>query len=308
MNRSIARKWMSANTEMLTNQFAQVGAKDGGRLIRQIHDGADRFYTFVTGRRNIVYGNISLKMFPRHDPFTIVLDTIGSVLNSSMYEMPADRVEGELLISEDYDKFIWAIVHKNHLRKLRSNRYDLGFTKTSDHKGMGKSFSVMTEVSEITDIILAKLPDLVTTVAACDRILDYVILTDQPEEIPSRPDNPPAPCRIIIKYHMSKSPQGMELGAKLLEQTFLLADVVEEKGRFRQDITKRLVTARDEASKKIRKAFDKDPNIIAQDRKAEKERLEKERISKLSAADQKKALQKEKERRMKKEMGKRTQK
>ena len=231
-NRRLAQHWAEAHAPILDKEFAVVGY--GGRKLPTVDDVqaeglakasvSDRveipsellrektgqeFHTYATGRQNVAFMDVNLKLFKRYNPLTLILETIMSfflesvpapiesmeatiytfdgqekdiipVPNAKEQEVLESRVKG---INSAYDGFVWAIVNKNHMRQLREDRYDISFTSTKDHQKLPPWATVMSESAEITDALLT--PDLIEAVEGTgDTTFNNLIVTDQPVDKP----------------------------------------------------------------------------------------------------------------------------
>ena len=83
-----------------------------------------------------------------------------------------------------YDGFVFAIVHKNKMKQLRDDRYDLSLTTTKDHAKLPVWATVMSESAEITEAMLTD--DLLKAVNECGDLLEALVITDQPIEAPRK--------------------------------------------------------------------------------------------------------------------------
>ena len=231
-NRRLAKRWAEAHAPALDKEFAVVGF--GGRKPPTLEDveteglaratSSDRlaipseflrektgqeFYAYATGRQNVAFMEVTLKLFKRYNPLTLVLETVLSfflesipspiesieatiypfdgqekdfipVPNPKEQEALETRVKG---LNSGYDGFVWAVVNKNFMRQLREDRYDISFTSTKDHQKLPAWATVMSESAEITDALLT--PDLIKAIEeAGDTAFNNLIVTDQPVDKP----------------------------------------------------------------------------------------------------------------------------
>lgn len=98
--------------------------------------------------------------------------------------VPARDTSSLKVNNSTYDGFIWAVVHKNAMRKFRQDRYDASLTFTKDHAKLPSWVTVMTESAEITDALLT--PDLIDAIEKAGHDFEYLIATDQPLEKPMK--------------------------------------------------------------------------------------------------------------------------
>ena len=169
---------------------------------------AQEFITYATGRQNVAFLDIKLSLFKRYNPLTFILELVLSFFLESV-RAPTERMEATAYAfdgrekdlvplrskqdqdSQDsrfkgtqsaYDGFVWAVVHKECMRRLRDDRYDLSLTSTKDHAKLPIWATVMSESAEITDSLLT--PDLIKAVESAGDDFEYLIITDQPLDKP----------------------------------------------------------------------------------------------------------------------------
>ena len=70
------------------------------------------------------------------------------------------------------------------MKQLREDRYDISLTSTKDHPKLPNWATVMSESAEVTDLLLT--PELISAVEETGELLDYLIITDQPLEKPTK--------------------------------------------------------------------------------------------------------------------------
>lgn len=171
---------------------------------------AQEFITYATGRQNVAFVDIKLSLFKRYNPLTLILEYLLSFFFDSA-RPPMERMEATAYTfdgrekdlvprnkqdqdaqdsrfkgtqSSAYDGFVWAVVHKEHMRYLREDRYDLSLTSTKDSAKLPLWTTVMTENVEITESMLT--PDLIKAVESAGDEFEYLIITDQPIDKPQR--------------------------------------------------------------------------------------------------------------------------
>jgi hypothetical protein len=81
-----------------------------------------------------------------------------------------------------FDNFVWALVNKEAMKKVRDDRYDVSITFTKDNNKLPPWATVMSESAEITDFLLT--PDLVKAIDSASELFDYLIISDQPMDKP----------------------------------------------------------------------------------------------------------------------------
>ena len=171
---------------------------------------AQDFITYATGRQNVAFLDIKLSLFKRYNPLTFILEWLLSFFFDTA-RPPTERMEATAYAfdgkekdfvprrtkqdqeSQDsrfkgtqsaYDGFVWAVVHKDCMRNLRDDRYDLSLTSTKDHAKLPVWSTIMSESAEITDTFLT--PDLIKAVEAAGDDFEYLIITDQPLDKPQK--------------------------------------------------------------------------------------------------------------------------
>jgi hypothetical protein len=194
-----------------------LGDKSGDELVQELASAnsakADaivkekslfEFATYATGRQNVAFMDARLTLTKRFNPLQLITEMALGFFIESMAS-PEDTMEAILypfdgkeaqtvpglpgaaeLRAKDskstYDGFVWAIVNKERMKKVRDDRYDLSITFTKDHAKLPSWLSVMSESAEITEALLT--PDLVKAAEAAGDNLDYLIISDQPLDKP----------------------------------------------------------------------------------------------------------------------------
>ena len=171
---------------------------------------AQEFATYATGRQNIAFVDIKLSLYKRYNPTTLLMEWLVSFFFDSV-RPPAERMEATAYafdgkekdlvpvrnkqdqesldsrikgMQSTYDGFVWAVVHKDGMRNLRDDRYDLSLTSTKDHNKLPTWATTMSESAEITDSLLT--PELVKAIESASDAFEYLIVTDQPLEKPQK--------------------------------------------------------------------------------------------------------------------------
>ena len=172
---------------------------------------AQEFVTYATGRQNVAFIDVKLSLFKRYNPLTLMLEwalsffmeSIGTPterMEATLYPfdgrekdlipVPSSREQAELEarvkgMQSAYDGFVWAVVHKESMRRLRDDRYDISFTSVKDNSKLPPWAVVMSESAEITDLLLT--PELIKVIEqAGDEIFENLIITDQPVDKPQK--------------------------------------------------------------------------------------------------------------------------
>lgn len=217
-NRRRAREWAQAHAPALQSEFAVVGL-DGVHKSTGEADSASaelispesilkeksaqEFISYATGRQNVAFVDMSIKLPKRHNPIIYWSDYALSFFFDSwqaptetfeavaytfdgrekdLVPVPANDTSSLKVNNSAYDGFIWAVVHKNHMRKFRLDRYDASMTFTKDNAKLPSWVTVMTESAEITDTLLT--PELIQAIEKAGDSFRYFIVTDQPIDKP----------------------------------------------------------------------------------------------------------------------------
>lgn len=163
------------------------------------------FATYATGRANVAFLDVKLTLKKRFNPLTALFENVfafffesfgdsADVMEAILY--PFDGREAQIVPSvpgaaelrakdskTSYDGFVWAIVHKERMKQVREDRYDVSLTYTKDHPKLPSWLTVMSESAEITDLLLT--PELINAATAAGDDFEYLIVSDQPLEKPT---------------------------------------------------------------------------------------------------------------------------
>ena len=340
MNRRRAAAWLAARLPLLEAEFAHVGftggagaAGDnaaprevlaGGPLLRQNTN--HEFVAYATGRQNVASLDLKLTLYKRHTPFLWLLEVVLAFFFESV-AAPVEKMEATASVfdgkekalapdvagptpSSAYDGFVFAIVHKDRMKKLRADRYDLSLTTTREHEKLPDWASVMSENAEITDSLLT--PELLAAVHECGEDLDALIISDQPTDAPET--YVPAPLshrppsltmhrvrslddlvpkkRVYLCMRLSDAAH-----AQALFEVFLrLPDRLVDTAHFRAEALRKVRATREDAARRLRKVQEDER---AEERRTQAEKSKKEererKLNNMSAEEQKKFLAREKE-------------
>jgi hypothetical protein len=186
----------------LTQALAESHQQQGDGLLKE--KSLFEFATYATGRANVAFLDVKLTLLKRFNPITTVVEYVmgffveslsqdGDTLEAILY--PFDGKEAltvpglpgaaELKNKESksaYDGFVWALVHKEHMKQVREERYDVSLTFTKDNSKLPVWVTVMSESAEVTDALLT--PDLIQAVESAGDAFEYLIISDQPIDKP----------------------------------------------------------------------------------------------------------------------------
>lgn len=301
-NEQIAKNKFQSIYRQLYDNFALVGVEQGAAPL--LRDGSDRFPSYVSGRKNIQFGHLEIQTFPRQDIF---IGFISKTLYGVYFDQEpiADRLTLEFTLPAVFDGFVFGILNKSVMRYQRISNWALQFTKTND-ASFSNSFVIMTEVAEVSEKIISK--ELSQVALDMADSLEYIVISDQPTKQPKSGEQDKS-LRTLRFSVLLDAQSATEANLNMLLASVLnLADALpRQSGKLSANSTKKLTTSREETYKSIAKQVAAEEAEDAPKRLTRKEIKEKEKkdaIGKLSAKDQKKALEKERERSMKKTQGK----
>ncbi|KAI2609145.1 DUF1682-domain-containing protein [Hypoxylon sp. NC1633] len=331
LNRAKSRAWIKAHAPVLVGEFAVVGYgaksqpdQDPEKLLKA--KSLFEYATYATGRQNIAFMDVKLSLKKRFNPLMTFIETaMGFFLDS--FGTPEDWVEAAIypfdgkeaqivpampgaaeLRSKDskssFDGFVWAIVNKDKMKQLREERYDLSITFTKDNSKLPAWATVMSESAEVTETLLTN--ELASAIKKAGDLFDYLIVSDQPVDKPTKMDETTPRKRLYLRYRLPSSNNYDDL-APLLSYFVRIPDQLASSAHFRPEVLRKIKAVRDENIKQIQKA--------AEDEKAEERQVERDRAKKakrdaelnaLDAKAQKKFLEKERERELRKSSRKQT--
>ena len=84
----------------------------------------------------------------------------------------------------DRHGFVFAVVHKDLMKRLREERYDLSLTATKDSAKLPVWVTTMSESAAITDALLT--PELITAINDAGDRFEALVVTDQPIDQPKK--------------------------------------------------------------------------------------------------------------------------
>ncbi|OBZ70443.1 hypothetical protein A0H81_10046, partial [Grifola frondosa] len=289
-----------------------------------ITDGNTDFFIFSTGRRAVISLHTTFSLRPRHDLFQYAFQFLRGLIDLD-YKV-YDEVELDFTFREHAGRdgavpeCVWAIVAKNEMKTIKDRRWDLTFTKTSENSALPPSLTVMSEFADVTENLLKQHGSFsLSTVLSSPDILPYfrsISLTDQPRTRPYAPLAPSERTKHLI-ISLALPPAGdATLTLPLITAAFQLVDVIAGEGKLpgvrgglaaslRPETKMKLKKAREVVEKEIKEEIGREKREeAAEEKAAAKKKTQEERISKLSAAEQKKILDREKKRALRKTSGK----
>jgi hypothetical protein len=203
-NRKRAKDWAKHHAPALRFEYATVGFGKQDADPNEIDEdffraeSSSEYLTYATGRANVSCLDVKMTLIKRYNPLVIIAE---HALSFFFEGIPAtvERVEGTAyafdgkeasivprlkdaplpkVASSSYDGFVWAVVNKSMLNRLRQDRYDVSLTITKDHPKLPNWVTVQSESAEITDAMLT--PDLIKAIEAAGDLFEYILVTDQP--------------------------------------------------------------------------------------------------------------------------------
>lgn len=324
---------MAAHAPVLNSEFALVGYDTKSPQLEGItadnlpaellkEKTSQDFQSYATGRQNVAWIDLQLQLFRLSNPPLMGAEWLLSLFFES-YQAPRqateaimytfDGKEKKLVLpgvpgsnegaskpgNSAYDGFVFAIVNKTAMRHLRDERYDVSLTYTKDHAKLPAWATVMGESAEVTETMLTK--DLIAAVEQAGEALEYLIVTDQPVDKPTKLEDAVPRKRL---YLCTKLPPGSDYSATLpLFQAFLrLPDHLAQNAHFRPEVLKKLNQTREAEIKKLKRVSDEEAE---EERKRLAEKVKKEerdrKMRGMTAEEQRKYLEKETDRKRKKD-------
>ncbi|KAG8691996.1 hypothetical protein FRC11_012342 [Ceratobasidium sp. 423] len=308
-NEKRAGRWFGEHFPTYAEQFSRPA--NGSTLLS---DGASDYFAYSTGRRGVHYAHTIFTMLPRHDIFQVIFQRLYGLID--LQYAPQDEVLLDIKLRDkdglngEGKGFVWGVVAKKEMQALRKQRWDLSFTRTTDHMAVASTLSVMAEVADITDVLLKssngqRLATLLNTPAIVKHFR-YLLITDQPSE---RPESGPLPANqrerhLLLSLAVPESNEAKDT-VPLVKQVFSLVDVIDQKPGFKVETYKKLKKTRVELDAELAKEAEKEKrDEVEEKRAAEKRKAAEERLARLSAAEQKKYEERERKKAVKKAQGK----
>ena len=169
------------------------------------------FITFASGRQNVAFVNIELALYKRYNPLVwfaewiagFLFESMGSPIETMLATVyPFDGQESAIvpivggqegqeqesrlrnMPSSSYDAFVWAVVNKEGMKRLRDERYDISITSTKDNPKLPVWATVMSESPEVTNLLMTA--ELVKAIEEAGDSFNYLIISDQPLDKPTK--------------------------------------------------------------------------------------------------------------------------
>ncbi|KIW15835.1 hypothetical protein PV08_05885 [Exophiala spinifera] len=287
------------------------------------------YQTYATGRQNIAFLDATIFLKRRMNPMMMVAEEIAGMIAESVKPKP-ERMEAVIYTfggkekefvppavpgseeagkakavgNSNYDAFVFAIVNKMAMRKLRDERYDLSLTFTKDNPKLPNWVTVMSETGEVTDLMLTK--ELIDAVEKAGDLFDYLIVTDQPTDKPTTLNETTPRKRLNLCLRLPAD--GNYLPTLPIFQAFLrLPDFLVGSAKLRPEVMRKINAIREEEKTKLKKISDKEAEeerLRAADKIKKEERDRK--LKGMTAEEQRKFLDRENEKQRKKQEKKMT--
>lgn len=327
-NRAIATGFIATIAPVLSKEFSQVGfskqAKesedvDADKIVKA--NSNQDFVSYATGRNNVAFLNTTIKLQRRNNPVAwfieaalgFFFEALATTSNDSvtMILCPFDGADpttnGKTNSNSKYDNFVWAIVNKKHMRRWREERYDLSLTRTSDWESLPNWLAVMGESKEIGDTCLYN--ELKEIVKECGSFLEFLLVSDMPKEKPTKLSELTPRKRITLELTLPPSSVAPETVQRLVQAFIRLADHLAANAHFRPEVLRKVKATREDETRKLKKAIEEETKEERELKLAEKKKeLRDAKLRSMSAAEQKKFLEKEREKERKDAMKKQSRK
>lgn len=212
LNKKRAKQWAQTHQPLLESEFARVGynnytqqaiKQDPEKMYKQ--KSKNEYTTYCTGRQNVAFLDLKLTLYKRYNPLILFGEAALSFFMDNI-PPPVERLEATVYCfdgkeksmvppktqavatpsSKDstFDGFVWAVVHKDKMKQLRDDRYDLSLTSTKDHPKLPQWATVMSESAEVTEAMLT--PELLKALNEAGEDLEALIVSDQAIDAPKK--------------------------------------------------------------------------------------------------------------------------
>ena len=276
------------------------------------------FQSYASGRQNAAFVDLKLTLSKRSNPMMLGTEYLLGLFFESLAP-PKERMEAVIYTfdgrekdfvppavpgtvevektrgsggNSNYDGFVFAVVNKMCMRKLRDERYDASLTFTKDHAKLPAWATVMSESAEITETMLTK--DVISAVEKAGEALEYLIITDQPIDKPMKLDETAPKKRLHLSLQLPKGSKGYESTLPLFHTFLRLPDHLAASAHFRPEVNRKVAATREAELKKLRKVGEKEAE---EERVKSSEKIKKEerdrKMRGMTAEEQRKFLEKE---------------
>ncbi|KAG9317279.1 DUF1682-domain-containing protein [Chiua virens] len=272
-NKRTADALYNALSPLLDRNFSAPASSSG-----LISDGPTDFFVFSTGRRALASLHTVLTLVPRQDPLQLL-----SQLLWKFYDLryqPRDRLTLDFLLDANaaaaLPDFAWAVVHKSELTTIKENRWDLTFTRTTEHPSLPPALSVMSEFADVSEALFKLNVSPSVTLSA---LLATPSFTSYLRSL----------SRVLLEINLPDSKHAQDI-LPLVDAIFALVDLFAAgKVVLRPETKAKIRKVRDDVEKEIKEDETREKREeAAEDKKAAKRKAEQDKIAKLSPAEQKK--------------------
>ncbi|ETI28626.1 hypothetical protein G647_01077 [Cladophialophora carrionii CBS 160.54] len=307
--------------------FKEMVKKSGNGVSEDLlkEKSAWEFETYATGRQNVAFADIKISLKRRMNPLVLIAEELTGLFIESVKPKP-ERVEAVIYTfdgkekdfvpppvpgseetgkqkgvgNSSYDPFVFAVVNKLAMRRLRDERYDLSLTFTKDNAKLPEWTTVMSESAEISEWLLTK--ELVDAVkeAGPDHF-QYLIITDQPHDKPTNLNETAQKKRLHLALNLPSSEEHYLRTLPLFALFLRLPDFLVSNAKLRPEVLRKINAIRDQEKSKLKKISDKEAE---EERLRQLDKLKKEerdrKMKGMSAEEQRKFLDRENEKQRKK--------
>jgi len=308
-NRRRAAQWFGTHLPVFKAQFS----KQPDKITK---DGPATYFSFSTGRKNILALHTIFTLLPRQDLVYSSIDFVWSLFNLDYQPTDTLILDFTLPTLPNTGNWVWAIIKKDSMEKQRKNRWDLTFTKASDNPLLPKGTILMAEAADVAECIFKLLSstssparNLFTAINNTPQFRSLII-TDQPTQRPLEPIPPNKKERhlhLTLDVPATKTDQSTLLLAIFDLIDLLSASAPNQTGylNLRPETKNRLKTRRETLEAELRKDAEREQKEIEEEaRRSEKKKEKDEAMSGMSGHGQRKALEKEQKRALRKAQGK----
>eukprot|EP00054_Salpingoeca_dolichothecata_P038982 m.14941 g.14941 ORF g.14941 m.14941 type:complete len:476 (-) comp9422_c0_seq1:67-1494(-) len=300
-NSKIARTWLISNEELLNENFALVGLKDGTQLISE---SAHEKVLYGTGRRNCRSFTATLDLIKRHDLMSMFTDRVN--LSHDRFSITIEMQPNSM------GPLVFAVMQKTAEKRFRGESDDLKFfpkTYNGEKWGLPSNLIVLTDSMFVADSILVE--EVVKLLTEHKETLELMHFTDQyaGRKVLDVPEDEaaalgPVDCRKMLFMQFLIPPANlaelkqehrlMKLGIHFIDAVTKIDLPLQAKNKAEK--------SRAAFSEAIMKTSHKLREAEAQKRKEEKKKQEKAKYEQLGGA----ALEKFEDREFKKNLKRKT--
>ena len=282
------------------------------------------YESYATGRANVAFVDMKLQLIKRYNPVMLGLEYLMSLFLDS-FPRPCERAQTIIytfdgkekdfvpssvpgmaeqaetlprLSNSSYDSFVFAIVHKMAMRRLRDERYDVSLTFTKDHAKLPDWATVMTESAEVTENMLTN--DLVSAIELAGDNFEYLVISDQPIDKPTTLNEAVSKKRLHLSVKVPADGDYTS-NLRLFAAVLRFPDHLAHQAHFRPEVLRKINATREAEKKKLKKVSEAEAE---EERTKVTDKLKKEerdrKMRGMTAEEQRKFLEKEAERNRKK--------